>query len=75
MVGRQVDLLGEIAPGSEGVAGWREAYRSGGIAYAREGVVRGLLLVNAPELVQGGRELIAMRQVVRPAELASWLRR
>jgi len=53
------EAVGEVDARLETVADWKEPYRKGVIYYLRNGRVRGVLLWNVWEQVEGARRLIA----------------
>jgi 3-phenylpropionate/trans-cinnamate dioxygenase ferredoxin reductase subunit len=63
------EAVGDLDPGLEVVADWKEQHREGVLYYLRDGRVRGVLLWNVWGQVDAARELIAGKKTWRPAEL------
>ena len=63
------EAVGELDPRGELVADWKEPFREGVVYYLREGRVRGVLLWNVWNQVDGARALIAQPGPFRAVDL------
>jgi len=63
------EAIGILDSRLETVADWQEPYRKGVVYYLREGRVRGVLLWNVWDQVNGARDLIAEPGPFRPEDL------
>ena len=69
------EAVGELDPGLETVADWKDPHREGVVYYLRDGRVRGVLLWNVWGAVDAARELIAAPTPFRSGDLKGRLPR
>jgi 3-phenylpropionate/trans-cinnamate dioxygenase ferredoxin reductase component len=63
------EAVGELDPHADITADWQERFQKGVLYYQQEGKIRGVLLWNTWDQVDGARKLIASGRVFQPSEL------